>query len=427
MVLDTEPAVVALLPLALLQVACWSSSSCSTLRGLKKVVLPTSCQSETKSQAAQQKQSPSTRQEKKLIKHTNRLCDRGSPPTPCMVANIASQVAKKQPGKNWTSRFVKSWSAELDSKYLNTLDISGHKVESAGPFRQCSDVLSSKIEQYGIQPKNMYNMDEKGFLIGYLTKSKRVFTKALFQSRKLLGTAQDGNRKWVTVVATICADGTSLSPGLIYQGQPNTIQDTWLEGVNEEEHLAFLTSSVNGWSNDGFGFDWLVNLFDRETRFKVKRDWRLTLLFLDGRGPHLTIQFLDWCQPNKILVAVHPPRSTHRLQPLDVSLFAPLATFYSQSLDEHMRLSEGLTGVIKRGFLGLFWSAWQRAFTEDNINSGWSKTGLCSFDLSVVMKYSRRLQSHPMTGLRSHIPPSADAAALKAPIWLQRTGGRFKA
>jgi len=114
----------------------------------------------------------------------------------------------------------------------------------------------------------------------------------------------------VTVVATICADGTSLSPGLIYEGQPNTIRDTWLEGVNKEEHLAFLTSSENGWTNDELGFDWLVNLFDRETRAKAKRNWRL--LFLDGHGSHLTMRFLDWCQSNKILVAVYPPHSTHR-------------------------------------------------------------------------------------------------------------------
>jgi len=282
-------------------------------------------QSGSKHQAAQQKQFLSTRQEKTLIKHINRLCERGFPPTLCMVANIAGQIARKQPGKNWTSRFVKRWSAELDSKYLNTLDVSRHKAESVSAFMQYFEVVSKKIEQYGIQPKNMYNMDEKGFLIGYLTKSKRVFTKALFESGKLLGAAQDGSRKWVTVVATICADGTSLSPGLIYEGQPNTIQDTWLEGVNEEEHLAFLTSSANGWTNDELGFDWLVNLFDRETRSKAKRDWRL--LFLDGHGSHLTIQFLDWCQANKILVAVYPPHSTHRLQPLDVSLFAPLTTF----------------------------------------------------------------------------------------------------
>jgi hypothetical protein len=112
-----------------------------------------------------------------------------------MVANIASQIARKRPGKNWTSRFVRRWSAELDSKYLNTLDVSRHKAESVSAFKQYFDVVSSKIEQYGIQPQNMYNMDEKGFLIGYLTKSKRVFTKALFESGKLLGAAQDGSRK----------------------------------------------------------------------------------------------------------------------------------------------------------------------------------------------------------------------------------------
>jgi hypothetical protein len=76
----------------------------------------------------------------------------------------------------------------------------------------------------------------------------------------------------------------------------------------------------------------------------------------------------------------------HRLQPLDISLFAPLAKFYSQGLDEHVRLSEGLTGVTKRDFLGLSWPAWQQASTEANINSGWSKTGLCPFNPSVVLK-----------------------------------------
>jgi hypothetical protein len=31
-------------------------------------------------------------------------------------------------------------------------------------------------------------MDEKGFLIGYLQKVKRIFPKALMQQQKLLGT-----------------------------------------------------------------------------------------------------------------------------------------------------------------------------------------------------------------------------------------------
>jgi hypothetical protein len=37
------------------------------------------------------------------------------------------------------------------------------------------------MEQYSIQPQNCYNIDEKGFLIGYLQKVRRIFPKALMQ------------------------------------------------------------------------------------------------------------------------------------------------------------------------------------------------------------------------------------------------------
>jgi len=40
------------------------------------------------------------------------------------------------------------------------------------------------------------------------------------------------------------------------------------------------------------------------------------------------------------LVAVYPPHSTHRLQPLDISLFAPLATRYSQELNQFNKLKQ---------------------------------------------------------------------------------------
>lgn len=60
----------------------------------------------------------------------------------------------------------------------------------------------------------------------------------------------------------LCRWNVSIS-GHNYEGQTNTIQDTWLDGVKEEDHLAFLASSANGWTNDELGFDWLVNLFDK--------------------------------------------------------------------------------------------------------------------------------------------------------------------
>lgn len=73
------------------------------------------------------------------------------------------------------------------------------------------------MAKYNVQPHNTYNMDEKGFLIGYLTKTKRIFTKSLQESGRLVGAAHDGSREWITILATICADGSTLSPGLIYK------------------------------------------------------------------------------------------------------------------------------------------------------------------------------------------------------------------
>jgi len=58
------------------------------------------------------------------------------------------------------------------------------------------------------------------------------------------------------------------------------------------------------------------------------------------------------------------------LQPLDVSLFRPLASYYSQSLDRHTRLSLGLVNGSKRDFFKNFYPAFDKNFTEANIRSG---------------------------------------------------------
>lgn len=43
------------------------------------------------------------------------------------------------------------------------------------------------MEEHRILPENTYNMDQKGFLIGRITKAKRFFPIDLKASEKLLG------------------------------------------------------------------------------------------------------------------------------------------------------------------------------------------------------------------------------------------------
>lgn len=229
----------------------------------------------------------------------------------------------------------------------------------------------------------MYNMDEKGFLIGRLQKTQRVFTKDLYKQGKLVGVGQDGSREWITVVATICADGTSLSPTLIYKAVSSNLRDTWLDDFEPSRQSCYFTSLPNGWTSDELGYSWLTGLFEEETAVKAKRSWRL--LFVDGHGSHVNMKFLNWCERHRILIAIYPPHSTHRLQPLDVSVFAPLAHHYSQGLDSLIRQSEGRTTMSKRDFFAIFWPAFEEAFTEKNIASAWSKTGILPFDPQKVL------------------------------------------
>ena len=369
----------------------------------------------SKAEATEESRFLNNQQEQQLVSYIREISERCLPPTPAMVAEMATQLGGRPPGNNWSSRFVERHKAELDSNYLNNLDLERHQADSVASFEQYFAIIQRKIDEYQIQPSNTYNMDEKGFLIGKLTKVKRIFPKDLKASQKLLGAGQDGCREWITVVGTICADGTTLPPLLIYDSNSSSLQSSWLQDFKPDEYDTWFTASPNGWTSDELGFKWLETLFEKHTQSKARRDWRL--LFVDGHGSYVTLKFLEWAQQHKILIAVYPPHSTHRLQPLDVGCFSPLTTFYSQELDQHTRLSEGQIRMTKRDFFKCFNPAWQKAFTNKNVASSWSKAGLFPFDPSVVLNQIK-VRNQREQASRSH--SSSPSACWESPSGMRK-------
>ena len=53
-------------------------------------------------------------------------------------------------------------------------------------------------------------MNEKGFMIGKLQKTKRIFNLEHYASGKLRGSREDGNREWITLLACIYAENQIL-------------------------------------------------------------------------------------------------------------------------------------------------------------------------------------------------------------------------
>ena len=127
----------------------------------------------------------STIQLKALIKYINDLTEQGLPPTVQMVRNLAARIVGKQPGNHWTGRWLADYKNELKSGYLPLINIARKKANSALYYSLYFKLLSRKIAKYNIQPENIYNMDEKGFLIGFLIKLRRIFSKKAFNKGKI--------------------------------------------------------------------------------------------------------------------------------------------------------------------------------------------------------------------------------------------------
>ncbi|RYN27486.1 hypothetical protein AA0114_g12537, partial [Alternaria tenuissima] len=255
-----------------------------------------------------------------LRNYCKTLTERRLPPSRLMIQRFASGLAGKDVSESWVTRFLHRHDDHLISRWNNGLSKQRVKADSAAKFNLYFKLLHQKIEEYNVSPTYIFNMDEKGFQLGRVGRTKRIFSKALYKQKGVRQALEDGSSQWITVVACICADGKPLSPTLIFQGANGAIQSSWVEAISEGEHSVFVTSSPSGWTNNDIGLAWLKEVFERETRRYASTGYRL--LLLDGHGSHVTIEFIEYCHEHKILLAVLPPHATYTLQLLDRSFEA---------------------------------------------------------------------------------------------------------
>jgi hypothetical protein len=94
-----------------------------------------------------------------------------------------------------------------------------------------------------------------------------------------------------------------------------------------------------------------------------------------------------------------------------VDCFAPLATYYSQLLEQQTRLSEGQTKMTKRILFKCYYPAWHQAFTDENAASSLRKAGLFPFNPASVLKKLRSRIQRDLTTKRSSRGPSNSPSA----------------
>ena len=320
-------------------------------------------------------------QELELVQYIIELHKTGLSPTRQMVRNFGSEVAGRELHISWVDRFLHRHHDHLMLRFGPKIDRVRHHADSLDKYDSYFDLLHQKMEQYRISRRLTFNMDEKGFMLGKEILSKRVFSKLIWEKDGVRGTVQDGSREWMTILPTICADGTTLPTSIIYLSDGYNILDTWVDDIPPDDTLINVSSTPTGWTNNTLGMAWLRR-FNDATRRKARRLWRL--LICDGHCSHLTMEFLTYATKNRILVMVFPSHSTHTLQPLDVGVFGPLQRAYSSELSRVQQQSQGLLEVKKSDFYRLFKAAYDSSFTEKNILSAFEATGIWPMDRTPV-------------------------------------------
>lgn len=215
------------------------------------------------------------------------------------------------------------------------------------------------------------------------------------KTKKSLGSSQDGSREFISLLATICADGSALPPGLIYQGDSHDLQDSWLEEFDSSVDSAYFAVSKKGWTNEDLGLSWLSKILEPNTAEKAGNGRRL--LIVDGHSSHVNMKFIDFCDKHNIILVVFPPHSTHRLQPLDVGIFSPLATAYSNQINQIIQSSSGFTRITKRSFWSIFREAWKKSLTPENICSSFAATGIYPFQPEKVLYQLKEKTPSPIS------------------------------
>ena len=166
-------------------------------------------------------------EERALVRWIKRLDDWGFPPRLDMVKEMARMLVGKKKeglismeggsiglGKNWLSRFLDRHK-DIASRYSSNLERQRAYANDPKTINDYFRKYNRIRIQHAIEPEDIYNLDEKGFMMGMSAKTKVVTN--LKVGRRNPWVTHDGKRELITDLETIRASGTFLPPFLIFK------------------------------------------------------------------------------------------------------------------------------------------------------------------------------------------------------------------
>ena len=181
--------------------------------------------------------------------------------------------------------------------------------------------LADLYTRLKLTPDRIYNCDETG--LSTSQNPQKVIAEAGAKQIPQLVSHERGET--VTMLAFINALGNQVPPCLIYPR------------VNFQHHMihdappgAAGLAAKSGWMIKKLFLECLKH-FARIVGCNKERE---VLLLLDNHESHVSLEAIDFCRENGIALLSFPSHTSHKLQPLDKTIFGPFKRcFYTASND----------------------------------------------------------------------------------------------
>ena len=109
---------------------------------------------------------------------------------------------------------------------------------------------------------------------------------------------------------------------------------------------------------------------------------RPILFLLDNHQSHLSIEVIDFCKENGVIMFSFPPHCSHRLQPLDRGVFGPLKRFVNTQCGAWMKSNPGKVMTIY-DIPGIVSNCLPKAVTPGNVLGGFRVSGIVPFNPNI--------------------------------------------
>ncbi|CAL4130810.1 unnamed protein product, partial [Meganyctiphanes norvegica] len=251
--------------------------------------------------------------------------------------------------RNLSVVMIKQWFSDVKS-YLNDNGLS--------------DILED--------PTRIFNLDEAGFALDSGT-GEVICIKG---NKNCFVEQSNAYKINITILSTVCADGVAVPPFIIYPRRRISV------GIAEEmkkipDSCDFAVGKSNSGCNNFESFyEYMVNVFDEwlvdnkvQKPVIVFTDWHET------RSNHFLSQALD---AKQIILIGLLPSTTHLLQPLDVSVFAPLKAAWKKTERKYLKDQDDF--IRQETFANVAIPLYCTYITKKNIISGFKKCGLHPFN-----------------------------------------------